>query len=77
MKKKKKALIKEKNGCFFCQKDLEPNYKEPKILQRFIRDTGKINNRKFTGCCAKHQRRLAREIKKARFLALLPFTQQI
>jgi small subunit ribosomal protein S18 len=70
MKKQKKA--KEKK-CFFCQGEIIPDYKKPEILSRFISDRGKIISRSRTGVCAKHQRKLAREIKRARYLALLPF----
>ena len=52
--------------------NLEINYKRPDILQRFITERGKILPRRVTGTSAKNQRRLVREIKRARILALLP-----
>jgi small subunit ribosomal protein S18 len=48
------------------------DYKNPEKLLHFITDRGKIAPRRRSGTCAKHQRLLAREIKKARHLALLP-----
>ena len=43
-------------------------------MRRYVSDRGKIDRRRRTGTCAKHQRALARAIKRARLLALLPFT---
>jgi len=49
------------------------DYKEPAKLSRYISDRGKIEPRRKTGTCAKHQRALAVAIKRARHLALLPY----
>jgi small subunit ribosomal protein S18 len=49
------------------------NYKEVEILERYVNEVGKIKPRRVTGNCARCQRELAREIKRARFLGLLPF----
>ena len=49
------------------------DYKEPVKLRRYISDRGKIEPRRKTGTCAKHQRALAEAIKRARHLALLPY----
>jgi len=63
--------------CSFCQdKNLLIDYKRPDILERFITDRGKILPRRVTGTCSRHQRIIAREIKKARIIALLPFVEQ-
>lgn len=60
--------------CQFCaDKHLPIDYKQVDILRRFITEEGKIRPRRQTGICAKHQRRLALEIKRARHIALLPF----
>ena len=74
MKKKKIASQKK---CFFCQEGVFPNYKEVEILRRFISERGKIIPRIRSGVCAKHQRILAREIKRARYLALLHFVARV
>jgi small subunit ribosomal protein S18 len=63
--------------CIFCvEKIREIDYKEAGRLRRFISDRGKIEPRRKTGTCAKHQRRLSVALKRARFMALLPFTGQ-
>ena len=51
------------------------DYKDVDILQRYITESGKIRPRRQTGNCARCQRQLAREIKRARHLALLPFVE--
>lgn len=61
--------------CVFCvDKTKEIDYKETGRLRRFISDRGKIDPRRKTGTCAKHQRRLSVALKRARFMALLPYT---
>ena len=61
--------------CRFCaDKSLVIDYKDPQTLRHFITDRGKIVPRRISGNCAKHQRQLTRAIKRARILALMPFT---
>jgi len=63
-----------KKVCRFCVDNIrEINYKESAKLSRYISDRGKIEPRRRTGTCAKHQRALAKAIKRARFIALLPY----
>lgn len=63
--------------CTFCVEDVtEIDYKEADTLRRFLTERGKIRPRRQTGTCAKHQRALARAVKRARHLALLPFTDE-
>jgi small subunit ribosomal protein S18 len=52
------------------------DYKDVDTLRRFITERGKIRPRRQTGLTSKHQRILARQIKRARHLALLPFTDE-
>ena len=52
------------------------NYKDVEILKKYINDKGKILPRRVTGACAKHQRYIAEQIRKARAIALLPFTNK-
>ncbi|MCU0848339.1 MAG: 30S ribosomal protein S18 [Spirochaetes bacterium] len=67
----------KKKSCRFCHdKDFTVDYKNPKMLERFITDRGKILPRRVTGTCARHQRAIARAIKKARTIALLPFVEK-
>lgn len=63
--------------CHFCQSAMVADYKNWEELRSFISDRGKIISSARTGVCAKHQRRLAREIKRARHLALLPFVARV
>ena len=61
--------------CHFCSDKVEDiDYKDPVKLRRYVSDRGKIEPRRKTGTCARHQRALARAIKRARHLALLPYT---
>jgi len=61
--------------CQFCaEKTLEIDYKNTALLRRYTTEEGKIRPRRQTGTCAKHQRTVAREIKRARHIPLLPFT---
>jgi small subunit ribosomal protein S18 len=66
----------KKKVCKFCTQNLVADYKNPDGLRRFITDRGKILPRRITGTCAKHQRALAREIKRARVLAYLPYVKK-
>lgn len=71
---------KRKKVCYMCAgKDnaagKEVNYKNVDVLRKFINERGKILPRRVTGTCAKHQRCVAEEIKKARIIALLPFVK--
>ncbi|MDY0124821.1 MAG: 30S ribosomal protein S18 [Anaerolineaceae bacterium] len=60
--------------CQFCSDTkLVIDYKNVELLGRFINETGKIRPRRQTGTCAKHQREVAKAIKNARHIALLPF----
>ena len=60
--------------CPFCAGKIEMvDYKNPAKLRRFISDRGKIEPRRKTGVCARHQRILAMAIKRARHLALVPY----
>ncbi|MEA3326058.1 MAG: 30S ribosomal protein S18 [Chloroflexota bacterium] len=60
--------------CQFCtDKNLKIDYKDVNLLKRYIDSTGKIRSRHQTGACSKHQRELAKAIKNARHIALLPF----
>ena len=59
---------------FFSDKELSIDYKKVDLIKRYITDDGKIRPRRQTGACAKHQREVAAAIKRARHIALLPFT---
>jgi small subunit ribosomal protein S18 len=64
-----------KKTCRFCEnKNQVIDYKDEKLLRKFITDRGKIVPRRISGNCAKHQRRLTIALKRGRHLALLPHT---
>ena len=58
------------------RKEAEIDYKDLDALRQFVGETGKIVPSRITGTSARFQRRLATEIKRARYLALLPYTDQ-
>jgi small subunit ribosomal protein S18 len=61
--------------CTFCvDKVTDIDYKDATKLRRFISERAKILPRRISGCCAKHQRQLTMAIKRARHIALLPYT---
>ncbi len=70
------APINKKKYCYFKENGItEIDYKDVKILRRFITDQGKIMPRRVTGTSAKMHRKLVKEIKRARNIALMPFTK--
>jgi len=73
----KKKFFFKKRVCFFCSnKNTVIDYKDVGLMKRFVSESGKISPRRFTGTCAKHQKKITVEIKKARQMALLPFTDK-
>ncbi|NDC82493.1 30S ribosomal protein S18 [bacterium] len=75
---KKKQLIKRRTKkrrvCSLCVDKVDTlDYKDLSRIRRFVTDRGKIVPRRNSGICAKHQRSLAEAIKRARFIALLPY----
>lgn len=73
----KKERKKKRKQCSFCAEKMENiDYKDAARLRRYITERGKILPRRITGNCAKHQRRLTTAIKRAREMALLPFTAE-
>jgi small subunit ribosomal protein S18 len=72
---KKKFFYRRKRVCKFCVEKIEYiDFKDVKTLQQFIPERGKILPRRISGTCALHQRKLQNAIKRARIVALLPFT---
>ncbi len=63
--------------CQFCaDKSIVIDYKNTDLLRRFVTEEGKIRPRRQTGTCALHQRVVAAAVKRARFIALLPYTSE-
>ena len=69
--------FRRKRKCRFCMdKVAEIDYRDVGLLRKMITEKGKILPSRITGSCAKHQRRLATAIKRARFIALLPYVAE-
>jgi small subunit ribosomal protein S18 len=72
---RKKRGYGRRKVCRFCaESSLVIDYKDPRQLRYFTTERGKIIPRRISGCCAKHQRELTLAIKRARHIALLPFS---
>lgn len=68
----------KKRFCYFCDNPQTPiDYKNVELMKKYLSDRGKIVAKRISGTCNKHQRRIAKEIKRARFIALVPFTVEI
>ena len=61
-------------GCSFCKTNTTPNWKEYEKMREYLSARSRILGAQFSGTCAKHQRIVAEQIKRARAIALLPFT---
>lgn len=59
--------------CPFCKTDTEPDYKDVGTLNRYLTERGKILARNRTGICNQHQLAITKSVKRARYVALLPF----
>lgn len=74
--KRRGGMRRRKKVCVFCgQENNEISYKDANKLKRYVSERGKILPRRITGNCAKHQRALTVEIKRARHLAIMPYVQ--
>jgi len=77
IKRKGKQLIRKlrpvPTNCPYCQKKVNPHFMDITGLKAYLTERGKIQGKDRTGLCSKHQRRVTGEIKRARFLSLLPF----
>ena len=63
-----------RKSCHFCRDKVDHiDYKDFQAFRRFLSDKGKIRSRRITGACRRHQVQLARAVKRARELALLPY----
>jgi len=72
---RKRTRGRSRTVCRFCREHIrEVDYKDLTALQRLLTARGKIYSRQRSGNCAKHQRSAKRALKRARFLALLPYT---
>jgi small subunit ribosomal protein S18 len=63
-----------RKSCHFCREKVDRiDYKDFQSLRRYLSDRGKIRSRRITGACRRHQNQLAKAVKRARELALLPY----
>ena len=70
----KPRYVPRRKVCLFCRDKIEDiNYKDLVHLKPYVSDRGKIEPRRKTGTCARHQRRVSEAIKRARYLVLLPY----
>ncbi|UUD36626.1 30S ribosomal protein S18 [Mycoplasmopsis citelli] len=73
--KRKKGFAPRKKFCEFCTEKMPYlDYKNVELLSKYVSANGQIKSKSNTGACAKHQRKLATAIKRARFMALMPYT---
>jgi len=64
-----------KRNCYFCREKVEEvDYKNINQLRRYVSEKGKIRSRRITGACRRHQRQVALAVKRAREMALLPYS---
>ncbi|HEX3268342.1 MAG TPA: 30S ribosomal protein S18 [Gaiellaceae bacterium] len=64
-----------KRNCYFCREKIaEVDYKNANQLRRYVSEKGKIRSRRITGACRRHQRQVALAVKRAREMALLPYS---
>lgn len=72
-----KKMKPKRKVCYFTKNNVKYiDYKDVELLKKFITPNGRIAPRRVTGTCAKYQRELARAIKNARFMALLPYVEE-
>lgn len=73
-RKRAGGMRRRKKVCLFCGKDNEIDFKDTAKLKKYVSERGKILPRRITGNCAKHQRALTVAVKRARHIALMPYT---
>ncbi len=72
----RKRRFSKRKKCRFCVEQMPIDYKDVETLEHYVTERAKIIPRRITGTCAKHQRELSVAIKRARYVALLPFGPQ-
>ena len=69
-------MHRRKKVCVFCGKEKALDYKDVATLKKYVSERGKILPRRITGNCARHQRALTVAVKRARHVALMPYTAE-
>lgn len=73
--RKRRTFYHRRKVCRFCvEHATDIDYKDTRVLKNFVTDRGKIIPRRISGTCARHQRRVTQAIKRARYMALMPYT---
>ncbi len=76
MDNRRRGGMRRRKVCQFCaDKTKEIDYKDVDTLKKYVTERGKILPKRITGTCAMHQREVTKAIKRARIVALLPYTQ--
>ena len=76
MDNRRRGGMRRRTVCQFCaEKTSEIDYKDVETLKKYVTERGKILPKRITGTCAMHQREVTKAIKRARIVALLPYTQ--
>ncbi len=69
--------MRRRKFCYFCENQIpSPDYKDERLLRRFVNERGKIIPRRISGNCATHQRKLTTAIKRARMMAIMAFESE-
>ena len=74
--RRRPSMHRRKKVCVFCGKEKALDYKDVATLKKYVSERGKILPRRITGNCAKHQRALTVAVKRARHVALMPYTAE-
>ncbi|MFH1373570.1 MAG: 30S ribosomal protein S18 [bacterium] len=70
-------VMRRRKFCYFCENKIHfVDYKDERLLRRFVNERGKIIPRRVTGNCARHQRKTTRGIKRARIMAIMAFESE-
>ena len=74
--RRRNTMHRRKKVCVFCGKEKALDYKDVATLKKYVSERGKILPRRITGNCARHQRALTVAVKRARYVALMPYTAE-
>ena len=74
--RRRNTMHRRKKVCVFCGKEKTLDYKDVATLKKYVSERGKILPRRITGNCVKHQRALTVAVKRARHVALMPYTAE-
>lgn len=70
------AKKRRKKPCYFCENKTNPDFRDAELLRKYMTERGKIMTQRASGCCSKHQRALAKAIKRSRQIGFVPYTAE-